>query len=271
MRILSIDIETTGLNRETCQILEIGIIVEDCANPLPFDETPQLRLVMDLYSVFGEPYAINMNARIFRLLAAAQDIRDKAKRQKFKNDNNIVSENTAVRMMWEFMYLHGFGTNYVIPINFEPGATHMNVDYATAMKHYGGNKNLIILPSGKQREQLKVNVAGKNFGTFDKVFLEKMPGFTDLIRFRQRIIDPSTSYADFVNDDELPNMDKCYSKLGVYKSVAHDAVLDAWDVICLLRPLYSTYDVRIGAMSRTEAISPHVVSPASALRENDQA
>jgi DNA polymerase III alpha subunit (gram-positive type) len=247
MRYCSIDCETTGLNRETCQILEIGAIIEDCGNPLPFDKLPKRRIVIDRHQVTGEPYAINMNARIFKMLAQAQDIKDKVERDAFKEANGIVSEDGAVRMLWEFLYLHGFGEKYTV--SMDKPENNAGLTYEQAMSMAGGDLSKIELPKLNRRHQIKVNVAGKNFATFDKVFLEKLPGFTDLIRFRQRILDPVTSYADFLHDEEAPGMDKCFTKLGVGHMVSHDAVDDAWGVIQLLRPLYLTYDTRILAMN----------------------
>jgi len=253
----SIDCETTGLNREICQILEIGVIIEDCSKPRPFEELPKLKLVIDRRTVVGEPYAINMNARIFRLLSMAMDIKDSTRRYEFKRDNNIVTEDDAVRMMWEFLYINGFGDNYTVRVSEEElhqntarGISNAGLTYDQAMIMADGNVSKIDMPKPNKRGQLKVNAAGKNFGTFDKVFLEKLPGFTDLIRFRQRVLDPSTSYADFINDEESPSMDKCFSRLSPLKEyvVAHDSIMDAWDVICLLRPLYDTYSHRLTNM-----------------------
>jgi hypothetical protein len=150
-------------------------------------------------------------------------------------------------MLWEFLYLHGFGEKYTV--SMDKPENNAGLTYEQAMSMAGGDLSKIELPKLNRRHQIKVNVAGKNFATFDKVFLEKLPGFTDLIRFRQRILDPVTSYADFLHDEEAPGMDKCFTKLGVGHMVSHDAVDDAWGVIQLLRPLYLTYDTRILAMN----------------------
>ena len=40
MKYISIDIETTGLDPENCQILSIGAVIEDTLNQLPFEELP---------------------------------------------------------------------------------------------------------------------------------------------------------------------------------------------------------------------------------------
>lgn len=251
----SIDVETSGLNRETCQILEIGAVVEDCANPKPYDDLPKLKLVIERDSVVGQSYAINMNARIFRLLAQAQDIKDKVERDAFKAKHGIVSEERAVHALWEFLYVNGFGELYDVTFADDANVRHTGRTYAEALAISGGDLSRIELPRKNVRRQLKVNVAGKNFANFDKVFLEKLPGFTDLIRFRQRILDPCTVYTDFVADDEAPSMEKCFNRLhGGPHTVSHDAVEDALDVIRLLRPLYTTYDARMSVMRGKDVV-----------------
>lgn len=248
MRYVSIDIETTGLDRENCQVLEIGAIVEDCANPKSFEESPKIRLILEREWYQGQPYAINMNARIFRLLAQAQDIKDKAERDEFKRRNDIYPADQAVPLLWSFLYVNGFGEKYDVLLP-DPNldARFTGKTYAEAMEIAGGDQHRIVIPKPNKRSQLKVNVAGKNFANFDKVFLERLPFFTDMIRFRQRILDPVTTYSDFVNDEEAPNMEKCFSRLSPMKDhkVSHDALDDAWDVICLLRPMYDTYSQRM--------------------------
>ena len=59
---VSIDIETTGLDPETCQILEIGIVVEDWQTPI--EDLPCLTFLVNPGIIVGEPYALRMNAEI---------------------------------------------------------------------------------------------------------------------------------------------------------------------------------------------------------------
>lgn len=61
---VSIDVETTGLDPNTCQIIEIGMVVEDWKSPV--GELPSLTFLVDPGMVVGEPYALQMNAEILR-------------------------------------------------------------------------------------------------------------------------------------------------------------------------------------------------------------
>ena len=54
-----------------------------------------------------------------------------------------------------------------------------------------------------------ISVAGKNFGTFDKLFLEKLPRWKQVVKFRNRIIDPAILYVDWKNDTALPGLEEC--------------------------------------------------------------
>lgn len=70
MKYLSIDIETTGLNPETCNIIEIGAVADDTERlDIPLEElnTFHCYVVHDIYQ--GEPYALSMHSKIFRRIA----------------------------------------------------------------------------------------------------------------------------------------------------------------------------------------------------------
>ena len=41
MKYLSLDIETTGLDKEKCSIIQFAAVVEDTSNPLPYHELPK--------------------------------------------------------------------------------------------------------------------------------------------------------------------------------------------------------------------------------------
>lgn len=70
MLYLSLDIETTGLDPLTCDVLEIGAILEDTENPAERENLPTFHeyLWRDVYR--GEPYALAMNGHIFQKILA---------------------------------------------------------------------------------------------------------------------------------------------------------------------------------------------------------
>jgi DNA polymerase III epsilon subunit-like protein len=68
----SIDIETTGLSPETCDIIEFGAVLEDTTNIKPVEELPTFHcyITCDLYH--GETFALSMHSQIFRRIATRE-------------------------------------------------------------------------------------------------------------------------------------------------------------------------------------------------------
>ena len=67
--IVSIDIETTGLNAEHCQILEFGAVIDDFQNPKPLSALPQFHCYVVHPIIIGEAAALALNAEIIRRIA----------------------------------------------------------------------------------------------------------------------------------------------------------------------------------------------------------
>ena len=61
--------------------------------------------------------------------------------------------------------------------------------------------------------------------------MERLPRWKQVFRIRQRIIDPSILFTDWVNDESLPSLSDCKKRAGLSEIVTHNAVEDAWDVI----------------------------------------
>ena len=67
MRFVSIDIETTGLDPNRCEVLEIGAVIHD---PLPLlEELPTFRFRIRRQVYTGEPCALSMHHDLFKDLA----------------------------------------------------------------------------------------------------------------------------------------------------------------------------------------------------------
>jgi len=64
---LSIDLETTGLDPETCQIIEIGAVYDDWTKPIKDLPVFHKYVVHPAYT--GQPYALAMNANILKRLS----------------------------------------------------------------------------------------------------------------------------------------------------------------------------------------------------------
>lgn len=98
--------------------------------------------------------------------------------------------------------------------------------------------NLFLHKNGLSYNSVKITVAGKNFSTFDKLFLEKLPEWNKYFKIHQRVIDPAILFTDWENDEELPNLTKCKQRASIKGEVIHHALADSWDVIQVLRTKY---------------------------------
>jgi oligoribonuclease len=74
MRYLSLDIETTGLNENTCQILQFAAILDDTSFPLEAMSTFNALIYSPMY--VGEPFALALNRPIFETLSKSTLGRD---------------------------------------------------------------------------------------------------------------------------------------------------------------------------------------------------
>jgi|WetSurMetagenome_2_1015567.scaffolds.fasta_scaffold02484_25 oligoribonuclease len=67
MKYVSLDIETTGLNPDTCQVLQIAAVFDDTSKPLEEAKIFNSLVRHPIYQ--GEPYALQLNAEIFYALS----------------------------------------------------------------------------------------------------------------------------------------------------------------------------------------------------------
>jgi len=222
MKYVSIDIETSGLDPERNQILSIGAIIEDTEKKLPFDELPKFHVGILRQEITGSLFAINLNRDLIETLVQYQT----AESQDEKNDlvhmtgMQFLKEEDVVEAFHDFLYENGLSS-------------------VNSLEHHMKVVNGKSYPALTSRmTPAQINVAGKNFGTFDKLFLERLPRWKQAIRIRQRIIDPSVIFTDWKEDSSLPSLNQCKQRAKIDGEVTHNALEDAWDVIALLRTQY---------------------------------
>ncbi len=80
----------------------------------------------------------------------------------------------------------------------------------------------------------KINVAGKNFANFDKLFIDKL----FRLNYSSRFLDPAILYAE-KTDKRLPDLKTCLERAGIEKSVSHRALDDALDVVRLIQKKFN--------------------------------
>jgi DNA polymerase III epsilon subunit-like protein len=225
MKYISIDLETTGLEKDRCQILSFGAIIEDTENKLPLSEIPKFHAAILHSELTGSPFALNMNKKIIEAIVQYQTAKD----QDEKNDlvqmtgMHFYHEDQVVEAFYRWLYGNGM-------VEIDP-------DFLNQMVTRDENGKIYPMITSKTKP-VTINVAGKNFASFDKHFIERLPRWKQLIRIRQRIIDPAVIFTDWKTDDALPSLDKCKERAKIQGEVTHDALEDAWDVIELLRTQY---------------------------------
>jgi len=222
MLYVSIDIETSGLNSDSNHVLSIGAIIEDTTKKLPYEELPKFNAIVLQNNIQGSPRAITMNKEIISLMGDYLEGTDVV-RELLNNNSGykFYTEDEVVKHFFDFLFVNGFGYDLITG--------------APTIRRVDG-KTLPMI--GSNTKPITINVAGKNFGTFDKLFLEELPWWKKLIRTRSRVIDPSVLFVDWSNDNALPSLTKCKERANIEGIVTHNALEDAWDVIELLRKHY---------------------------------
>lgn len=218
---VSIDIETTGLDPLSNNVLSIGAIIEDTSKKLPYDECPKFNAIVLNKQLQGSPRAITMNKEIISLMGEYLEGKDEVK--EFLNNNSgykFYEEDEVVKEFYWWLERNGHfqGNNSGGYVQLDDGYMKPAINGAT--------------------KPITLNVAGKNFGTFDKLFLQELPWWQKLIRTRQRVLDPAILCVNWNEDNALPSLTECKERTNVDGIVTHNALEDAWDVIQVLRNFY---------------------------------
>lgn len=222
MKYVSIDIETSGLDTENNQVLSIGAVIEDTKKKLSFEDIPKFHAIVLQRQINGSPRALTMNKKIIELMGEYLE-GDEEKREDLKQIVDFHEKDKIAAVFFDFLWKNGLGYNL---LDGRSDKTVRIVDGVTYPVIGGKTKPILI------------NVAGKNFGTFDNVFLKKLPWWQKLIIAKQRILDPAMLFLDWENDEELPSLTNCKNRAGIKGKVTHDALEDAWDVVEVLRNFY---------------------------------
>jgi hypothetical protein len=225
MKYISIDLETTGLEKDRYQILSFGAIIEDTENKLPFSEIPKFHAAILHNELTGSPFALNMNKKIIEAIVHYQTAED-------QDEKNDLVQMTGMEFYYEDQVVERFYRWL-----YDNGMVELDPNFLNQMVTRDENGKIYPMITSKTKP-VTINVAGKNFASFDKHFIERLPRWKQLIRIRQRIIDPAVIFTDWKNDNALPSLDKCKERAKIQGEVTHDALEDAWDVIELLRTQY---------------------------------
>lgn len=219
---ISIDIETTGLDAEKNKVISVAAIIEDTENKLSFDECPKFNVAILQNELIGSARAITINKQLISEIADYQDADIETRKLiDSESDYMFVREDDVAKEFYYFLDENGF---------------NQGIDNSGGYIQVKDNKIRPAFNNGTR--PITINVAGKNFATFDKLFLEQLPWWKKLIKIRQRVLDPAILVVDWKNDTSLPNLKQCKERTGVEGIVTHNALEDAWDVIEVMRKFY---------------------------------
>jgi oligoribonuclease (3'-5' exoribonuclease) len=202
MRYVAIDIETTGLDPDYCQILQVAAVCDDWpahrkhddGGELPVARLPTFEAVLRHEVMHGEPVALNMNAELIGVIGKCP-----------------VTDGTSVPVSYR---------DRTIPAYFV--RDRLFAALGDFLKGYLGEPPYVA--------------AGRNVAGFDLQF------FPDWARalFHYRCLDVSSmamgAQPSLWQHTRLPSGDKILGH-----PAAHDALLDAWDVIRTVRLLYNDH------------------------------
>jgi len=223
MKFCVLDIETTGVPGkdgpiEDLQILEFGAIIEDTNNPLGYDDVPRFNKIIRHNTYSGGAFAINMNARIFEILANREKFKRGEQQDAYDKKNEIIKLEDLANDFFKFLAPHFLEV---------PSCALDEFERALATKDLYKQAPVTITP------------AGKNFDAFDRNFIKLIPKWDSYLRLRHRTIDPTTPYIDWHNDSAPPGLGDCLQRAGIIKQVTHCAVEDCWDTLEVIRKEYS--------------------------------
>jgi oligoribonuclease len=219
---VSVDVETSGLNPEKHQILSIGAIIEDTKKILPYEECPKFHAMIVANEIVGSPKALQINQNLISVMSEYLHANHEDKtNMDHHSEFQFNTIDDVVKSFFDFLFSNGFGYDLI------SGGQQVRIE---------NGRTLPII--GTKTKPITITAAGKNFATFDQVFLKKLPWFEKLIRLRQRVIDPAVLFCDWKNDEQLPNLLTCKQRSNIDGIITHNALEDAWDVISVLRTKY---------------------------------
>ena len=219
MKLVSIDIETTGLNarpshedlfdsNDADQILEVGFALWDMEKPFKQSASNTLRIMMVRERLQGNIFALDMNKKIIKEMLEAKKELD-ASGLDFKVN---------------------FMDDHVVWLVRESSMAARN-EMVTELKHWLTINGVYTQLDYEKKP--KFTAAGKNYAAFDRLFLmEDMSFLTAVIKeSRHRIFDVGSVYLR-PEDDCIPNLSECCKRGGLSNTeVTHISIDDAVMVV----------------------------------------
>lgn len=219
MKFLSIDIETTGLNENENQIIEIGGVVDDLKNPKPINDLPEFHCYVTHETYHVSEYCLGLHGET----GIFEDLSNR------KEEHTYLELDQVAYHLGKFIYY-----NYLTPEEQYLDNLGDPIEWNELYNNLIEKKeprNIIPLDDFFP---ISVIAAGKNFNSLDSDFLGEVPNLTDIIYFYHRVIDPGSMYVK-LDDESPPNLKTCLERAGFDDEVPHNAVDDSKLVVKLIR------------------------------------
>ena len=150
---VSIDIETTGIDPENCQILEIGAVIDNCKDAI--EDCPTFHGYVDNGTLVGEPYALSMHPIILRRIAVKERGFDYLRPEyvvdhflQFLRENNLKPERSKISVAGK--NYAGFDARFLSKIDGWDG--YINTDHRVidpGMMYWDHKIDGMVLPDMK--------------------------------------------------------------------------------------------------------------------------
>lgn len=203
MKILYIDLETTGLDSFRDQVLEIGCVVDDTTRPdVPLEDLPKFHCYIKWEPVIGNAFALSMHPKILRYIAT--DGKDDPGPKVMIYQPDEVSEAFCA---WAKDHLDK---------SITIGGKNVAMFDTRFLEQLPGFDNV--------NGRIEIRGVGHNWVSHT---------------IKHRVVDPAISFFKPFEDKELPNLDTCLLRAGIEGATDHTAVADCYLVIKLMRKVFN--------------------------------
>jgi len=189
MRVVSIDIETTGLEPDTHSIIQVGACIVDLMSPFDRKACPQILINVWQEDAVWSAWGVRMNHEIMTAMINSR---------------------------------LGLNGSKMIPLNevkLPAGEMLLAPDEVAGEFRYWLSSHDIPTNKG-------ITVTGKNFSAFDLQFLNRLPNWSNNVYTNYRAIDVGSHFW-MPGDPKLPNLQECVDRAGLKYVISHTALDDA--------------------------------------------
>lgn len=198
MKVIHLDLETTGLDWNTCHVVSVAMVADDTNNRMPLEELPKFYKKLRRHSYSGEPRALAMHRQLFDDIA--------------NNTPDVIFHSEIASEMAQWLCNLNWGDKFNICGKNVAGFDFNFLALRTVSDHCYNcfsrqGASIYIRDSLQQKYQ-----------------------------FRGRVIDIGTLYADFDDDESIPSTQQCIDRSGLkIEGSVHDALDDCMISVKLLR------------------------------------